>query len=185
MKITAVRIRPVTEEDAAELLAIYAPYVTGTTVTYEYDVPSEEEFRGRIRSTLQSYPYFAAVQDGKILGYAYASAFHSRAAYIWSAEATVYLRQDARGRGIGRMLYIALEEALKQQNVLNVNACIAYPNPASIAFHEALGYHLAGKFTDCAYKLGQWLGMVWMEKSLGEHSDPPEPFIPYPKIGSK
>ena len=175
-------IRPVTEADAAELLAIYGPYVTDTVVTYEYDVPTEEEFRGRIANTLKAYPYFAAVQDGKILGYAYASAFHPRAAYIWSAEATVYLRMDERGKGIGKRLYVALEEALKKQNVLNINACIAYPNPDSIAFHEAMGYHQAGRFTDCAYKLGQWLGMVWMEKSLGEYPDPPEKFIPYPEI---
>ncbi|MBP3306625.1 MAG: N-acetyltransferase, partial [Anaerotignum sp.] len=121
-------------------------------------------------------------EDGSIIGYAYASAFHPRRAYIWSAEATVYLKMDERGRGVGRMLYHALEEALQKQNVLNVNACIAYPNPHSIAFHEAMGYHQAGKFTDCAYKLGQWLGMVWMEKSFGEHSDPPAEFIPYPEI---
>ena len=175
-------IRPVTEADTAELLKIYAPYVTDTIVTYEYDVPTEEEFRGRIQNTLKAYPYFAAVQDGKILGYAYASAFHPRAAYIWSAEATVYLRMEERGKGIGKMLYAALEDALRRQNVQNVNACIAYPNPDSIAFHEAMGYHQVGKFTDCAYKLGQWLGMVWMEKSLGEHPDPPKAFIPYPEI---
>lgn len=177
-----IMIRPVTEADAEELLSIYAPYVTDTVVTYEYDVPSVEEFRGRIKNTLKAYPYFAAVEDGSIIGYAYASAFHPRRAYIWSAEATVYLKMDERGRGVGRMLYHALEEALQKQNVLNVNACIAYPNPHSIAFHEAMGYHQAGKFTDCAYKLGQWLGMVWMEKSFGEHPDPPAEFIPYPEI---
>lgn len=177
-----IRIRPVTEGDAEELLAIYAPYVTETTVTYEYDAPSLEEFRGRIRNTLERYPYFVAVEDGKILGYAYASAFHARRAYIWSAEASVYLKMEERGKGIGKLLYAALEEALRKQNVQNVNACIAYPNPHSIAFHEAMGYHQAGKFTDCAYKLGQWLGMVWMEKSIGEHPDPPKEFIPYPEI---
>lgn len=174
-------IRPVTEADAEELLGIYEPYVTGTTVTYEYDVPSLEEFQRRIRNTLERYPYFAAVREGKIIGYAYASAFHPRRAYLWSAEATVYLNREERGRGVGKLLYTALEEALRQQNVQNVNACIAYPNPHSIAFHEAMGYHQVGKFTDCAYKLGQWLGMVWMEKSLGEHPNPPADFIPYPE----
>ena len=175
-------IRPVTEADAEELLAIYEPYVTDTFVTYEYDVPTVEEFRGRIKNTIKAYPYFAAVEDGRIIGYAYASAFHPRRAYIWAAEATVYLKMDERGRGVGKLLYEKLEEALRKQNVLNVNACIAYPNPHSIGFHEAMGYQQVGKFTDCAFKLGQWLGMVWMEKSFGEHPDPPKEFIPYPEI---
>ena len=175
-------IRPVTEEDAEALLAIYAPYVTDTFITYEYTVPTVEEFRERIRATIQAYPYFAAVENGRIIGYAYASAFHPRTAYIWSAEATVYLNRTERGRGIGRLLYEKLEEALKQQNVQNVNACIAYPNPQSIAFHEKMGYRQVGKFTDCAYKLGQWLGMVWMEKYLGTHENPPQAFLPYPQL---
>lgn len=177
-----IRIRAVTEADSAALLAIYAPYVTDTFITYEYTVPTVEEFRERIRNTIKAYPYFAAVENGKIIGYAYASAFHPRRAYLWSAEATVYLERTERGRGVGRLLYEKLEAALKQQNVQNVNACIAYPNPQSIAFHEKMGYRAVGKFTDCAYKLGQWLGMVWMEKLLGEHENPPKAFIPYPEI---
>ena len=87
-----------------------------------------------------------------------------------------------RGRGVGRLLYERLEEALKQQNVQNVNACIAYPNPQSIAFHEKMGSRAGGKFTDGAYKLEQWLGMIWMEKMLGTHENPPKEFIPYPEI---
>ena len=166
--IEEITIRPVTEADAEKLLAIYAPYVTDTFITYEYTVPTVEEFRERIRNTLQAYPYFAAVENGRIIGYAYASAFHPRRAYLWSAEATVYLERGVRGRGVGRLLYERLEETLKQQNVQNVNACIAYPNPQSIAFHEKMGYRAVGKFTDCAYKLEQWLGMIWMEKIIGE-----------------
>ena len=149
-------IRPVTVEDAAELAAIYAPYVLETAVTYEYEVPSTEEFRGRIENITKNYPYLAAEEDGVILGYAYASAFHPRAAFHWSAEATVYLKQEGHGRGIGRMLYEALEEILKKQNVQTVIALIADPNPESVAFHEKLGYRVAGRLTNCAYKLGQW-----------------------------
>mgnify|MGYP000951083783 CR=1 FL=1 len=134
--IEEITIRPVTEADAEKLLSIYAPYVTDTFITYEYTVPTVEEFRERIRNTLQAYPYFAAVENGRIIGYAYASAFHPRRAYLWSAEATVYLERGVRGRGVGRLLYERLEETLKQQNVQNVNACIAYPNPQSIAFYD-------------------------------------------------
>ena len=123
--IEEITIRPVTEADAEKLLAIYAPYVTDTFVTYEYTVPTVEEFRERIRNTLQAYPYFAAVENGRIIGYAYASAFHPRRAYLWSAEATVYLERGVRGRGVGRLLYERLEETLKQQNVQNVTGAAA------------------------------------------------------------
>ena len=176
-------IRPVTAADAAELVAIYAPYVLETAVTYEYEVPSVEEFRRRIENTTKNYPYLAAVEEGEILGYAYASSFHPRAAFRWSAEATVYLKKEAHGRGIGRMLYKALEELLKKQNVQTVIALIADPNPESVAFHEKLGYRVAGRLTNCAYKLGEWRGMYYMEKFLGDHAGEPVPFISYPEIG--
>lgn len=173
-----IMLRPVTVADAAELVSIYAPYVEQTAVTYEYEVPSVEEFQGRIANTTKNYPYLAAVENGVILGYAYASAFHPRAAFRWTAEVTVYLRKEAHGRGIGRMLYEALEEKLKQQNVQTAIALIADPNPESVAFHEKMGYRVAGRLTNCAYKLGQWRGMYYMEKFLGEHAGEPESFLP-------
>ena len=174
-------IRPVTSADAAVLVSIYAPYVLETAVTYEYEVPSVEEFCRRIENTIKNYPYLAAVEDGEILGYAYASSFHPRAAFHWAAEATVYLKKEAHGRGIGRMLYEALEEKLKKQHVQTVIALIADPNPESVAFHEKLGYRVAGRLTNCAYKLGQWRGMYYMEKFLGTHEEEPNAFIPYPE----
>ena len=173
-------IRPASEADAQALLDIYTPYVTDTAITFEYEVPSLEEFCGRVRSTLQRWPYLAAARGGEILGYAYASAFHPRAAYGWAAETTVYIRTDCRGEGIGRRLYTKLEEILAAQGILNTNACIAYPNPGSIAFHQKLGYETAAHFHRCGYKLGQWYDMVWMEKMLGDHKNPPSPVLPFP-----
>ena len=175
-------IRPVTTADAEELVSIYAPYVLETAVTYEYEVPSVEEFRGRIENTIKKYPYLAAVEDGIILGYAYASAFHPRAAFRWSAEATVYLKKEVHGRGIGRMLYENLEESLKRQNVQTIIAMIADPNPESVAFHEKLGYQIVGRLANCAYKLGQWRGMFYMEKHIGTYDGEPEPFRPWSEI---
>ena len=187
--IEEITIRPVTEADAEKLLAIYAPYVTDTFITYEYTVPTVEEFRERIRNTLQAYPYFAAVENGRIIGYAYASAFHPRRAYLWSAEATVYLERGVRGRGVGRLLYERLEETLKQQNVQNVNACIAYPQAEdeyltkdSVLFHEKLGYTMVGTFHQCGYKFHCWYDMVWMEKFIGEHRENQPDIIPFPKL---
>ena len=117
-----VKLRVATVSDAAELLKIYAPYVTDTAITFEYDVPTLEDFKGRIAHTLEKYPYFVAELNGEIVGYAYASAFHPRAAYGWAAETSIYVRRDMKRMGLGRTLYDALETALKAQGVLNLNA---------------------------------------------------------------
>ena len=171
-------IRTASVSDAPALLSIYAPYVEKTAVTFEYTVPSPEEFQTRVAHTLDRYPYLVAERNREIIGYAYASAFKERAAYDWAVETSVYVSEDARRTGAGSILYEALENYLKRQNVINVNACIAYPNPGSIAFHEKYGYRTVGHFTKCGYKLGQWWDMVWMEKMLGPHPQQPEPFIP-------
>ena len=114
-------------EDAEKLLEIYAPYVENTAITFEYEVPSIEEFRERIEHTLSRYPYLVAERGGEIMGYVYASAFKTRAAYAWAVETSIYIRTDAKHLGLGKLLYTALEGALKLQNITNVNACIAHP----------------------------------------------------------
>lgn len=174
-------IRTAAPKDAAALLKIYAPYVKKTAVTFEYEVPSAEEFADRIKRTLEKYPYLAAMLDGEIVGYAYAGTFHERAAYDWAVETSIYVREDKKGLGIGRTLYEALEKALLQQHILNVNACIAYPvqedeylTRDSVWFHERLGYRMVGEFYECGYKFGRWYNMVWMEKHLGTHPEKPE-----------
>lgn len=181
MSKETVRIRTVQEGDIEKLLSIYAPYVKKTAITFEYEVPSLEEFAGRVRHTLEKYPYFVAEAGTEILGYAYAGPFHERAAYEWSCEMSIYLRQDSKRQGIGRLLYETLEKTLKAQNILNLYACIAYPQTEdeyltrdSVRFHERRGYHLIGEFHQCGYKFGRWYDMVWMEKHLGNHkADPP------------
>lgn len=174
-----MEIRLANEGDAERLLEIYAPYVRDTAVTFEYEVPSVREFRKRIGDIKTKYPYLAAVENGSVVGYAYASPFHGRAAYAWSAEVSVYVEREYQRLGIGAELYGELEEILKKQNVTNLNACIAYPNPSSVAFHERLGYRLIGHFTKCGYKLNRWWDMVWMEKMIGEHAVPPAPWKPF------
>lgn len=177
-----IRIRTARPEDAIELLEIYAPYVRETAVTYEYTVPSKEEFASRIRHTMEKYPYLVAEKDGEILGYAYAGAFHPRAAYAWDAEMSIYIKKDRKRSGIGKTLYEALEKLLAEQNILNVYACIACPEEEdeyltkdSIRFHERMGYRIIGEFRECAYKFGRWYGMVWMEKRIGKRTaDPAE-----------
>ena len=175
-------IRRATEADASELLTIYAPYVTDTVITFEYTVPSVEEFPGRIKHTLSKYPYLVAVDDGVIVGYAYVSPFKGRAAYDWAVETSIYLKKDCKGKGLGTKLYLALEDVLKRQHILNLNACISYPNPESIGFHERFGYKTVAHFTQCGYKFAKWHDMIWMEKMIGEHTVNPEPVIPFPNL---
>ena len=166
-------LRPARMADAPALLGIYAPYVTDTAVTYEYDVPSEAEFARRMEAVMAKYPYLVAERNGEILGYAYASPFHPRAAYRCSAELSVYLRMDVRGCGMGRRLYEALEAALRPQGFTNLYACIAwteaedeYLTHDSVRFHEKMGFHLAGTFRGCAVKFGRRYDMVYMEKHI-------------------
>lgn len=179
---TDITIRMAIESDTEKILDIYAPYVRDTAITFEYTVPSVAEFRKRMKKTLGKYPYLVAVQKEEILGYAYASEFKSRAAYDWAVETTIYVKQETRKNGVGKKLYLALEEILKRQNISNLYACIAYPNPGSIGFHEHLGYQTIGHFSKCGYKLETWYDMIWMEKMIGEHANNPKPFIPITEL---
>lgn len=171
-------IRGIKEEDAEQLLDIYAPYVADTAITFEYEVPSLDEFKDRMTKIMERYPYLVLEQEGEILGYAYASQFKGRPAYDWAVETSIYVKNGAHGRGIGKKLYAALEEILRRQHIINVNACIAYPNPESITFHEKNGYRTVAHFTKCGYKLGKWYDMIWMEKMLGDHPKEPRTVLP-------
>lgn len=189
MANTKAVIRPAVPEDAEILLKIYAPYVENTAITFEYEVPSIEDFRSRIENTLQRFPYIVAIIDGTIVGYAYAGYFNVRAAYDWSIETSIYVAQDCRKMGIGKQLYEALEQILKEMGILNVNACIGYPETEdehltknSVEFHEHLGYHFVGEFHKCGYKFGRWYNMVWMEKFIGEHCSNQPPIRTFPEI---
>lgn len=170
------KIRVATVNDAEKLLEIYAPYVEHTAITFEYEVPTVDEFRRRIENVLQRYPYLVAENNGKLLGYAYAGSFKERAAYDWAVETSIYVREDLKRKGIGSLLYNALEEALKKQGILNVNACIAYTENEndyltndSVRYHEKFGYKTVAHFHKCGYKNNTWYDMVWMEKFIGEH----------------
>ncbi len=189
MKQFDFSIRAATPDDAGELLAIYTPYVTNTAISFECEVPGLSEFQKRIENTLKRYPYLLAESAGEILGYAYTGPFVGRAAYDWAAETTIYLKTDKKKMGIGRALYEALEKVSRAQNILNLNACIGYPEADdeyltgnSVQFHGHMGYRMVGEFHKCGYKFGRWYNMVWMEKILGEHGERPEEVIPFPAL---
>lgn len=166
-----IRIRSAEKADAKRLLEIYAPYVRDTAITFEYEVPSVQEFEKRIENTLKNYPYLVLEEDGVVMGYAYAGVFKARAAYARSCELSIYVDNAAHGRGYGRALYAELERELKSRGMLNLYACIAYPivedeylDRNSAEFHAHLGFREVGHFHRCGYKFGKWFDMIWMEK---------------------
>ncbi len=179
--MTPVTLRPVREDDAEALLSIYAPYVKETVISLETVPPTADEFRRRIREITAVYPYLAAVTDGRIVGYAYAHRFHERAAYDWTAETTVYVAHDVRGRGVGKTLYEALLDDLREMNVVRAAALVTTENEASLAFHRALGFAVDGIVPGCAYKLGRWVGVATLSKVL-QSPAVPSPLIPYPEL---
>ena len=184
-------LRGATAADAEALLAIYAPYVRHTAITFEVEVPTAEEFRRRILGTLEKYPYLCLEAEGTAAGYAYASPFRSRKAYQWVAETSVYLAPGARKRGWGRLLCEALEERCRAMGLVSLYACITVPREEgdpyvtgdSAAFHAHLGYRLLGRFPGSGSKFGRWYDTVIMEKPLNPRlPDMPEPTW-YPELG--
>lgn len=170
-------LRFASESDAETLLGIYAQYID-TTITFEYDLPSVETFRERIRSIRQDYPYLVWEENGTILGYAYAHHFAERAAYQWSAELSVYLNRSARGRGLGAVLYTALMKLTALQGVHTVYALVTSHNERSDRFHADMGFHIAGTVENAGFKNGRWLGVTYYEKAIRTYDDAPSPLLP-------
>lgn len=175
-------LRIARREDVPEMLAIYGPYVLRSTATFEYEVPSLEEFYRRYDTFTRQFPWLVWEENGVIGGYAYASAPYSRPAYAWCAEPTVYLRPEVRGKGVGTRLYRALEAILKKQGYQIIYALVCEENETSQRFHEKLGYEKRAFFPNCGCKFGRWMGLYWMEKRLSEVKTPNEFPIPWPSI---
>ncbi len=165
-----MEIRFAKPSDARSLLDIYAPYVENTAITFEYEVPTIEDFATRIAKTLEKYPYLVAEEDGVVVGYAYASTYYARAAYDWAVELSVYVSQDARGQGVGSKLYDALEDLLEQMGYIHFLACISLPNEASLALHRKRGYQQVAHFPKIGYKFNRWHDIVWLQKSLDKEA---------------
>ena len=165
-------IRIANDTDAPAMLAIYAPYVENTTVSFEYEAPSREEFLRRFQAITAQFPWLVWEEEGRVLGYAYAAAPFERAAFRWCAEPSIYLLPEARGRGIGGKLYAALEKILEHQGYQVLYALITEENIPSVRFHQKHGYRACMTLPGCGYKRGRWLGLVWMEKRLNFVGNP-------------
>lgn len=165
-------IRDATVDDAASLLDIYRPYVTGTAVSFETETPSLEDFSERIAKALKGWAWLVAEEDGQCVGYAYGSAHRERAAYRWSTETSAYVRTGWQGRGIGQTLYRTLFNHLSQRGYCNALAVVVLPNEASVALHRSVGFEPVGVFKRGGHKLGAWHDVMWLQRTL--RLSPPE-----------
>ena len=176
-----IKLRIATPNDGAALADIYRYYVTDTTVSFEYEAPSAEEFSQRIAHKLEKHPYIVAELDGKPIGYAYASDFRERAAYAWDTELSVYVAREMQHAGVGKLLYSALIRILRAQNFVNLYAWITKPNPSSEAFHVNMGFEKICDIPVTGYKMGKWHGISWYQMCIGDYSNP-KPIIPFPML---
>lgn len=164
------------------LLNIYAPYVEKTAVTFEYNVPSETEFLGRIENISRKYPWIVYEENGEILGYAYGGPEYTRDAFQWTVESSVYVSESARGKGIGTLLYKTLFDILKKQNFCVCSALITESNRTSVKIHESFGFETVGTRKNCGFKHGKWHSLVIMEKRFCDFSKEPKPIIPITEL---
>ena len=154
--------------DAAGILAVYAPYIRETAVTFETEVPAPDAFTARVAGICADFPYLVLEADGELAGYAYAHRQAERAAYAWNAELSIYLAGKWRGRGLGAPLYRLLERLLAMQGYVNLYGVITASNRGSIAMHEKLGYRQIGLHEKTGWKFGQWHDVAWLYKRVGE-----------------
>ncbi len=159
-------IRPANTNDAEIMLAIYAPVVENTAISFELVPPTLDEFSDRIRKYSAKWAWLVAELDGNVVGYVYGSSHRERAAYQWSTETAAYIAPQSRGRGIGKALYKALLPALATKGYCNAYAAIALPNQASVSLHESVGFRSIGTFPAVGRKFDRWHDVGWFHCAL-------------------
>lgn len=169
-------IRLANPTDAVQMLAIYAPYIRNTSITFETTVPAVADFANRIRSGLENWPWLVYEKDGQVIGYAYASQYRERVAYQWSVECSVYIHEDHFRSQVATSLYKILFTFLKSQGFTTVYAVINLPNERSVALHEKMGFTHFATYQNVGYKLGQWKNVGWWQLQLNDYIiEPPPP----------
>ncbi|MGB9377696.1 MAG: N-acetyltransferase family protein [Mycobacteriales bacterium] len=163
-----------TRRDAAACAAIYAPYVTDTTVSFEAHPPSAAEMARRIAAAVRTHAWVVLEDGGKVVGYAYGGPYKERPAYRWSCEVSVYLEMGRRRTGGGRMLYDALFARLAERGFRTLVAGMTRPNDASIGLHRAMGFDPVGTYRRIGWKFGAWHDVAWTQRRIGSEGPPAE-----------
>ena len=177
-------IRLARPADAAGMLAIYAPVVRDTFISFELEPPTLDEMRARIEKTLATHPWLVDERDGRVAGYAYATRHRERLAYQWSVDVSCYVHPDARGKGIGAALYRALLAVLRKQGFQRAYAGIALPNPASVRLHESVGFTPVGTYREAGFKNGEWRDTGWWQCRVGDAPANPRAPRPLAQLGA-
>jgi phosphinothricin acetyltransferase len=178
-------IRLASTADASAIHEIYLPIVRDTHISFEETVPTPREIATRIETTMSRYPWLVCVLDGQLAGYAYASAFRTRAAYQWTAETTVYIHGKYQRRGVSRALYGSLLAILREQGYCSAIGVIALPNEASVRAHETLGFSKVGVFKNVGYKAGAWRDTGWWQLALRPAPGKPQSPRPIRKLAKQ
>jgi L-amino acid N-acyltransferase YncA len=166
-------VRDASERDAQACVAIYAPYVTDTAITFESDPPLLAEMAVRIASALRTHAWVVLENQGRVVGYAYGAPFKSRAAYRWSCEVSVYLERGRRRTGCGRALYDALLDRLAERGFCTAVAGITLPNDASVGLHRAMGFEPVGTYRRIGWKHSTWHDVAWVQRTIATGQNPP------------
>jgi phosphinothricin acetyltransferase len=176
-----IEIRWARGADAPAIQAIYAPEVLETAISFEVEPPTVAEMERRIAQTTRTHPWLVCAREGRVVGYAYASAHRPRPAYRWSVDVSVYVDRSARGAGVGRALYTPLLKMVSAQGYVTAYAGITLPNAGSVALHESLGFRPLAVYRGVGWKLGAWHDVGWWERPLAERvTVPSEPRLPDP-----
>jgi L-amino acid N-acyltransferase YncA len=163
------------EPDAADMLAIYAPFCEASAVSFEVTAPAVEEMARRIRQVGDRLPWLVCQHEARVAGYVYASPHRERPAYQWAVDVTAYVADGYRGAGIGSSLYRCLFQLLALQGYYKAYAGIALPNPASVRLHESVGFTPVGVYRGVGYKLGRWHDVGWWQLALRPEDAAPPP----------
>ena len=169
-------------EVAASCAEIYRPYVEKTSITFEYIPPEEAEFARRMECYTPAFPWIVAQIGKTVIGYAYGSPQNTREAYQWNADLAIYLYEEARGKGIGRLLYGCLLDLLTMQGYCRAVGIVTHPNPGSEALHQAMGFSSAAFWEKAGYKLGEWHDVQWFQKQIAPFPAHPHPPVPITEL---
>lgn len=177
-----ISIRVATIDDAEGIFAIYTPYITDTSFTFEIEVPSLKDFQKRIADYLIHWPWLVCEVNGVIAGYAYGGKYRERTAYQWCVESSIYIHDDFLKQKVGKALYESLVDILKRQGYRNVYAVINLPNDRSVKFHESCGFKYFATYENVGYKLGKWKNVGWWQLILNEYSMEPDPPVKFSEL---
>jgi len=164
-----------TDADLPEIAAIYAHHVLSGTGTFEAIPPSVEEIAARHAAGIAAgYTWLVARDATGVIGYGYYGPFRARDAYRWTVEDSVYVRQDVRGQGVGKLLVAALVDRAEASGMRQMFALIGdSDNAGSIGLHASLGFTRAGVMRGAGRKFGRWLDVVIMQRTLGAGENVP------------